>query len=248
MPTPSACRNSHSSTTCGSRRGVADLAVALGGGRGEQRGLGAGDRRLVEIDRRAASGRRARRSTWPGASDRLARPSRAAPRGAWRSCAAPGNRRRAAPAAPSRAAPAADRAAAPSRAAGRPAPDRARRLRRARTANPQRRRAASFDRRAETDQQVAASRRRRGCAARSSARTAARVSRHAAISGSAASCCLRRSIAPRQRAAALDQQCRPSETPDRRFRPAARRRTAPAPRFGTARSAGGCLRPSPGRR
>ena len=52
-PTPSACRNSQSSTTCGS---IAAWRISLrpaAAAAAEQRGLGAGDRRLVEIDRGA---------------------------------------------------------------------------------------------------------------------------------------------------------------------------------------------------
>ena len=74
--TPIARRNRHSSTTCGSRRGVADLGAALRRRGGEQRRLGAGDRRFVEIERRAASARQAPRARGPGSSTRRRRPSR----------------------------------------------------------------------------------------------------------------------------------------------------------------------------
>ena len=89
------------------------------GCRGEERGLGAGHRCFVEIERRAARARRrlervARLVELHGAHrrERL--------QGAWRSCGAPENLRRAGPAVPILAARAADRAAAPSREAFRP--------------------------------------------------------------------------------------------------------------------------------
>ena len=149
-------------------RGVADLGDALGRGRGEQRRLGAGDRRFVEIERRAASGRPARRARSPTRRDdaRAERDQRLHVRGD--GAARRESRRPAAPGARGRCARAAGPAAAPSRAAGRPASDRACRCvtfvqrmrdrRRAEPARPRRRR-----RRAARP-----SRRRRGCAARSS--------------------------------------------------------------------------------
>ena len=52
MPTPSCCRNAHSSTTCGSQAAWRISVTPGARGGGEQRRLGAGHRRLVEIDRR----------------------------------------------------------------------------------------------------------------------------------------------------------------------------------------------------
>ena len=50
---PSSCRNSHSSTTCGSVAAWRISVTPGARGRGQQRRLGAGDRRLVEIHRGA---------------------------------------------------------------------------------------------------------------------------------------------------------------------------------------------------
>ena len=98
-PAPILARNSHSSTTCGS---VAAWRISVTpsarGGR-QQRRLGAGHRRLVEIHRGALAGRRAPRARGRGPRPG-ARPAAAARRGACRSCAAPESRRRAARCAP----------------------------------------------------------------------------------------------------------------------------------------------------
>ena len=125
-PAPIFCRNSHSSTTCGSVRRVPDLGDALGARGRQQRRLGAGDRRLVEVHRRALQAVR-RLEHVVGALRSAARPSprsasRCVPNRPARRKVAAGRRDvRAA-----RRARAAVRAAAPSRAAGPPARDRAR--------------------------------------------------------------------------------------------------------------------------
>ena len=101
-------------------RGVADLGRALGRGGGEHRRLGAGDRRLVEIERGARAARRARPARSP-TRRRRARRARPAPARASRWCAASGSRRPAAPGARGRCARAAGPSAAPTRAGARPA-------------------------------------------------------------------------------------------------------------------------------
>ena len=74
---------------------MADLGDAVNGRGREQRGLCARNRRLVEVHRRALQAvRRLEHMVGTLADD--ARPSPAAPRGASRSCVAPGNRRPAA--------------------------------------------------------------------------------------------------------------------------------------------------------
>ena len=103
------------------RRGVADLGAASGRGRGEQRRLGAGDGRLVEVERRAREtvgrlevrgrGRRARRAPSATSAWRcvpmVRRAGKSPPGGASRARPATGQQRR--------------QAAAPSREASRPA-------------------------------------------------------------------------------------------------------------------------------
>ena len=125
-PAPIFARNSHSSTTCGSVAAWRISVTPRRWRRGQQRRLGAGDRRLVEIHRRALEAVR-RLEHVVRAARPAARPS---PRSASRCVeivrragkVAAGRRDVRA----SRSARAAARAAAPSRAAGRPARGRAR--------------------------------------------------------------------------------------------------------------------------
>ena len=83
MPAPSCCRNSQSSTTCGSQAAwrISETPGRRGGG--EQRRLGAGDRRFVQVDRRRLQTvRRLERVT--GTVDDARAHRRRAPRDAWR--------------------------------------------------------------------------------------------------------------------------------------------------------------------
>ena len=122
--TPIACRNSHSSTTCGSVAAWRISVTPCGRGGGEHRRLGAGDRRLVEIERGAAQPV-GRVQLVARLGRRRARRARPAPARASRSCAASGSRRPEAPGARGRSGRAAAPSAAPTRAGVRPASDRA---------------------------------------------------------------------------------------------------------------------------
>ena len=94
-PTPIARRNWHNSTTCGSQAAWRISVDAAGGRGGEERRLGAGDRRLVEVHRGAgqAVGRLEHVPLRPPVR---AHPSPSARGGASRSSGGPGSRRPAA--------------------------------------------------------------------------------------------------------------------------------------------------------